>query len=227
MARSASASSDLLDFAGYPSGFWTYGSWFLAVNITGGASTFRYQGHSGDNYLLGINDSNQLDLYQGGPSSQLTTPTVNTTDGWRIIGMSKATGTATPRFHIYIWSTNAWTHANGNSAIGDATASTTLRVFNDSSSEIVPSNLAAWGMVHGRVLTDSEFERLPSGRWDLIPADVLIEFPSGRDFPVTGTTARHRDNGKYRQTTTTVSGTTRSAATDPPGFKFSRLKQRR
>lgn len=50
---------------------------------------------------------------------QATTLTLLVADGWCLVAVTKASGTTTPRFHKYVFSSNTWTHDNGTGTIAD------------------------------------------------------------------------------------------------------------
>lgn len=56
-----------------------------------------------------------------GAISRSTTITVLAADGWCLAAAGKASGNATPRFHKFQYSTQVWSHEDGNAAIGDGT----------------------------------------------------------------------------------------------------------
>lgn len=92
------------------------------------------------------------------------------TGRWYLIGMSKASGTATPRFHIYDYSTFSWTHENGTSTNGDPSVSGGLVVgaFDTSSPANVWSGSIAAAAVWRTSLSDAAVEALtnnPMGSW--------------------------------------------------------------
>lgn len=84
-------------------------------------------------------------------------------DGYVCLVGSKVSGTATPRFHQYIYGTNAWTHQNGNqSIVGDgagATVSCELGAF-FGTFDPLDGDIAV-AAVFPTVLTDAQTESLP------------------------------------------------------------------
>lgn len=64
------------------------------------------------------------DLLQFGHQSATAASsfTVMTTDNWVLAVVAKASGTATPRFHKYVYSTDAWTHSDGDASISNGSA---------------------------------------------------------------------------------------------------------
>jgi hypothetical protein len=177
----------------------------------------------GNQFNFGVLDSNLAFYYdnsgvQGGSTSFVAS-------AWYFLGISKATGSVTARAHIYKWNTRTWVHENlaGASQDGDATS---VIIGNQLGNESMRGHMAAAFALPSRVMTDSEFERLPRGNWDLlIPDAERWEYKSGRDYP-TVTASLPRSCGKYHMRATSVTGTARSAIVDPPGFRFSRLTQR-
>lgn len=90
--------------------------------------------------------------------------TVANGDGWVLVAIGKATGTATPRVHKYVYSTDTWTHEN---AAGTATNSTsiastgTCRFGEWEGSDWLNGDIAAAAVWSGRNLADAEMEELP------------------------------------------------------------------
>lgn len=62
---------------------------------------------------------NQLELATAA-NSRFSTFTVVNADGWVLVAAGKATGSATPRFHKYVYSSNSWTHENGGGTLANA-----------------------------------------------------------------------------------------------------------
>lgn len=85
-------------------------------------------------------------------------PTMNllVADGWACIGLSKASGTVTPRFHKFVYSTGVATHENATGTEADGTAGGTRNIILGSSVAVGGSYAVAG--VYNRVLSDSEFE---------------------------------------------------------------------
>lgn len=159
----------------------------------------------------------------GSPSSG---PTTNTTDGWAIYSASKTSGTVAPRFHKYVFNTNTWAHSNGGSTIVDGSAPGTggfvevCRFDPTSSVEHFDGDVAAMALFP-YVMTDSESERLARGLWQMWGPAFLCEFPASDQL----TTAQQFGRLAGRQTG--ITGTTRAAVTDPPGFRYSPTNRRR
>ena len=51
-----------------------------------------------------------------------TTLSLVAADGWCLIAASKTSGTTTPRFHKYVYSSNVWTHEDGAATLADPSA---------------------------------------------------------------------------------------------------------
>lgn len=84
-------------------------------------------------------------------------------DTWYLVACGKATGSNTPRVHIYNYGTNAWTHENTGAAITDATAVGTtgsLAIGARNADQFMPGDIAIAGFWASN-LTDGEVERLP------------------------------------------------------------------
>jgi hypothetical protein len=97
-------------------------------------------------------------------SQEPSLATASTADGWHLVAANKAAGTATPRWHKYVISSDTWTHTNAGSTMGDGVAvagGDTLQIgrWGTASTRFV-GDIAIVG-VWDRVLTDAEIELLP------------------------------------------------------------------
>lgn len=116
-------------------------------------------------------------IYIDGPTSQLsiynvadgTFPscsiTVSNTEGWVIVGVSKAAGSATPRGHKWVAATGTSSHANMTSTQADWStpgASGSFGLSDFGAGEYFDGEVAAVA-VFPTVLTDSQFESLQAG----------------------------------------------------------------
>lgn len=87
-------------------------------------------------------------------------------DGWCIIAATKATGSATPRYHKYVLSTQTWTHDNGVGAVANATSiSGGNIILGNVAGDQLAGDIAAVAM-YGRTFTDQEIESL-AGSWEV------------------------------------------------------------
>lgn len=202
----------------------------------GAAGIMELDDGSGDSpftfFLDAAGGLDTIGIYAQGSSDVESAATVKVADGWCLVAVTKASGTATPRFHIFKWSANTWTHQNGGGTNIVTHAWSKIRIGRSQSGDQFDGDLAALMIINGRVMTDSEIERLPAGAWDrwVGAHDFLCEFKSGRDAPVATTQSRHPDQSRSRDRQTasvTTTGTSRAAVADPPGFRYSRLTRRR
>lgn len=90
--------------------------------------------------------------------------TVKTAEGWVLVGVSKASGTAVSRFHKYVYGTNAWTHSDsaGTCANPALPGAGGVAFLGEHQTGVAPFDgdmevVANWN----RVLTDAEVENLP------------------------------------------------------------------
>ncbi len=153
-----------------------------------------------------------------------STATHLTADGWLLIGFTKTTGTTTPRAHKYQYSTGVWTQANMGGTTADMVATGAggkIWVGRwEGSTEYWNGDVAAMCYI-SRVLTDSEIRSAAAGDWWRFNPRFWREYPSGVDRPVFG-----RSIGRDATRTIALTGTSRTAVADPPGFRFS-VKSRR
>jgi hypothetical protein len=117
---------------------------------------------------------------QWGMSNGVSAPvgaTTTTAGEWYLILCGKATGTTTPRNHIYRYSNNTWVHENTGGTAANASSpvggglTIAARVTGD---QFTPSDVAVTGF-WARNLSDAEAEQLPFslGAWYASAPDVL------------------------------------------------------
>jgi hypothetical protein len=125
---------------------------FMAFNAD--ATTTRYS-------MDLDNDTLEFDCGGGGAYAAFT---VKTAEGWVLVAGSKATGTATPRAHKYVYGTNAWTHSNFDRTLTDGStpgAGGLVRLGGDSAFDGFFGGDLTLAALFNRVLTDAEVENLP------------------------------------------------------------------
>lgn len=85
-------------------------------------------------------------------------------DNWHLAAVSKASGTATPRGHKYVYGTDTWTHSNAAGTAADAGATPgaggVVQLGRYATTEFINADIAIIGC-WDRVLTDAEVELLP------------------------------------------------------------------
>lgn len=130
----------------------------------------------------------------------------NSSNGWCIIACTKATGSATPRYHKYVLSTQTWSHGNGGGAVANATSTPGGTVkFGAVDTDMLNGDIAA-AALYDRALADQEVESLascweawlgygPVGAW-LFDQDAtsqsLLDWTGGgaNQSAITGTTVQ-------------------------------------
>lgn len=164
-----------------------------------------------------------IDLWDG-TSDRTGTGNVNLAKNY-LGAITKATGTATARSHLYDFGANTWTHAalSGTSVDGSAVTSLGLGGFADANgSDQLDSEVWAIGLWNKVVFTDSEVERLARGNWLSLEPSFYEQWSDGREV---GDMARTL--GRYPARQTTRTGTTRGAQKPPPGFRMDARRRRR
>jgi hypothetical protein len=73
---------------------------------------------AGTGYAFSQTANGGLALWNGS-STSASPGSLVTSGGWQLAIVTKAAGSATPRFHVYDFGTTSWQHLNGSSAIGD------------------------------------------------------------------------------------------------------------
>lgn len=129
---------------------------------------------------------------------------VNVANGWQLVGWSKAAGSAVPRFHQYIYSSNTWNRVSLVATLADSTPS---------SGSVLGANAAGGSPFDGDIaiagayaanLTDAQIESMaydlnawfqiqPNGLWILDQAAVTMLVPDltgngANQTGITGTT---------------------------------------
>lgn len=88
------------------------------------------------------------------------TATLKTADGWALLAASKATGTATPRLHLYKYGANSWTHEAAGATAANVTPTTAAHFgARIGSTSFWNGDIAVAG-VWGVVLADQDVESL-------------------------------------------------------------------
>lgn len=155
-------------------------------------------------WMLRMDAANKIDLAT--PTAvAAATLTVTVANGWSLIAASKASGTSTPRFHRYIFSTNVWSHEDGASTLADSGTPITTSCMGEQASGSGDYNgdIAIAG-IWNVVLTDTQIESLafslqawfqvqPKGLWLLDQAATthkVADLTGGgaRESALTGTT---------------------------------------
>jgi hypothetical protein len=114
----------------------------------------------------------------GGTGADSGTSTVLPSDGWVIVGVSRAAGTTTPRFHIYRSLDQTWTHVDGAGTTPNPTAQATIR-FGGRQDGARLGALLAVAAQYDAALSDAQFETLNGGyRWSygVLGPTALWEF---------------------------------------------------
>jgi hypothetical protein len=157
----------------------TYSLVALARRQSTGASYLIANHHSSNagKETLTINSDGSIGLSVDFASTTSGALTVDRTDGWVIVGVSKTSGSTVPRFHVYKGGT--WSHGDGTGAIGNSVVPLDGsihfgQVFNGAIKSQMELAVAA---EFDTALSDGDFETLEDGwqtqDWfDLSPATL-------------------------------------------------------
>ena len=146
-----------------------YGTWFAKVRRAAGATgqgpLLNFKLASGSTPLFWVREHSQSDVVAlsiGGTVVQATTVNCLNTDGWAFLACTKATGTTTPRFHKYLYSSNVWSHENAGSTIADAANATGYFLgandLNGTKNSWWEGDIAWLGFIGGTALSDALIE---------------------------------------------------------------------
>lgn len=135
----------------------TDASWdaLIVLHASGGAGSSRSS--------IEISDGNRM-TWQVGALARNSTFDVLVADGWQLLACTKTTGSTTPRFHRYVYSTGTWTHtdATTGSAADNSTPGGSGRVVLGEweGDDDLGGDLAVAGAWSNRALSDAEVEHL-------------------------------------------------------------------
>lgn len=226
--RFTAASADCIEIgtAGLRGLNFTFGTWACVMRrmVDTGANEVNMatNGNVGASGTWGLS-TGDIQAYHDG-TTQVTGTGAITVNVTRLVGFTKASGTATGRFHQYNFTTNAWTHvaASGTSVNGAATTSLSLGAANAAGASPASCEMWALGIWQGLVMSDNEFKRLAGGGWERYSPSFYTTFSDGREV---GDLASSQGRFPAKQTART--GTTRGVNRPPPGFRMTAQRRRR
>lgn len=180
---------------------------------TGVFSSIVAAGNNPNGWELGFRDTNTLMLWNG--SAEVHTTSTFTSAVWYFVCATKASGTTTPRFHWFDYSTSTWTHENASGTLANGSAPATnvwLGASNNGTGDFMNGDIQAAAYWNSE-LTDAQVETLAQtfDSWrDLSPTDYWAVNQG------TVTEAVFDEVGTANQTA--ITGTTLS--TGAPGFQM-------
>lgn len=183
----------------------------MASNATSGASFDFYQSAAELHWYDVSNDRSA--------SMALATATTY------IIAATKATGSATPTFHKYVFSTNAWTHTAGSGTNVDSAANTSVTIgsFQDAAAaDALDATVFAIGAWSGYVMSNAEVERLVNPNWGRFNPTMWDFWDTSRDNSDMSSTL-----GRYLVKQTARTGAARGTVAPPPGWGSTPVRHRR
>jgi hypothetical protein len=104
-------------------------------------------------------NANKLAIHNG--TTDVQGPTLVTADDWCLIAVTKATGTTTPRFHKYVYSTDTWTHVDASGTLANSGAASTSNRIGDDGGDFFKGDIASVGIWDAQ-LVDAQVESLAS-----------------------------------------------------------------
>jgi hypothetical protein len=123
--------------------------------------------NSAPNFIVGLeildHASGDFAVYGSASGDINSAFTVTNADGWILLVCGKATGTATPRFHKYVYSTDTWTHSNGGGTLANTSGTVDNVKFGMAGAGTgadFAGDLAVSAVWKNRQLTDTEVEQL-------------------------------------------------------------------
>lgn len=177
---------------------------------------------------VGLTNFGTLHMFTNGASSNSGITPGNTS--WKLIVVRKATGSTTPRFSVYDYTSATWTHAAGGSTLDDSFSSPgvggQIRFTYQNSSDFFGGRIAARALWSNSLpwtadaAGDADIEAsglITSASSWAATNPTLLQFFNQADTstPVTDVSSAGTANQ------TSISGTTVVTNDDPPGFSFS------
>jgi hypothetical protein len=173
----------------------------MIVKTTGGESAYSWMlrfDAATDAMILGTIDGGTdatLTTYNGTTERQANPTMVIPWGEWYLIGLSKAAGTTTPRYHVYRYGTSTWEHGNFDGTLANYPAPTAGLVWGHAASEAFTGNLLV-GAIWDSELSDATFEtlELALSAWVDAAPDHLVRFNAeGYCADITGTSVGQVD----------------------------------
>lgn len=207
----------------------TFGTFAAVVNFasfTAAGTILATNDQTSPSFTCYFASGNGLKYYDGTTDTLLIASGSFSTAVTYVIAVTKATGTATARSHLYVPSTNTWTHAAAAATTVNSATNTSLSIgtFADNTArDPIDADIFAVALWQGVVMTDSECERLARGNWANSAPDFHEEWiQHGHELgDMTSTLGRRT----VKQTTRT--GTTRGTTRPPAGFRPAVQRRRR
>ncbi len=163
MPRTLDGTDDKITVSLGNTGF-VFGPGTIALILRKAANTSMrpYMQGSAGTTRLGVRFNSTSDLsLQCGSTLQIGAVTITAANDWALAAITKASGTVTPRYHRYIYDTDAHTHADGAATVANNTAPTADPVIGaNNTTEFFNGDIliaASWNIV----LTDAQIEILP------------------------------------------------------------------
>jgi DNA-binding beta-propeller fold protein YncE len=152
---------------------------------TAGGSASGYGFLIGTGNVLGLSNGVEAGYSQSSPLVD---------NEWQLVVVTKASGAAVPRFHVYRFGTQSWTHKDGTKAVANASSVSagTVRFATRQNSAYYDGDLAAAALYAYR-LSDAEVERLAYDYYEwlgLEPGSAWIFNQADLTHPVLDETER-------------------------------------
>lgn len=198
--------------AGFDYRYGTTAAWVNVVSYPGGfAAILCTNASSGACFNWGF-DGTVMGCWDGGGMQHGSTPpSAGTTF---LVGTSKATGSVPLRSHMYVPSTNTFTHADFGGVTGDSAAVTSLTLGANSTGDFADIELFEAAMWNKTVMADGAWERLARTRdWGRFAPDFHKRFTEKDEAPVDMSTSL----GRFRVRQSSRTGTTRGTRRHPMG----------
>jgi hypothetical protein len=132
--------------------------------------------------------------------------------GWLLVAVTKTTGTTTPRWHRYTYSSTTWDHQDDSSSIANAaTPQATSEVYigtYDPTTDLFNGEIAVVGFWNSTALSDGQLEGLTDdiAAWEaLSPASLWLLNQSDVATTVEDRTGTSDESGRVGTTATAVS----------------------
>lgn len=168
--RFTAANAQYITLSGgqFASQAWTYGTVVFLIRRASAPAAYcnvcdQTNGTSGVGLVVEFDTSQNIYCtYDGATTTSRSITAISNTTDWFLIGITKATGSVKPRYHIKNVSTGAaWVHEDGDLAIANGTSTALGSVIIGSYGNLgdySDSDLAALGWYRQWVPTDGEFE---------------------------------------------------------------------
>lgn len=162
-------------------------------------------------FAFGLHSTDGLYMYDGATLAQSVDDLAQQSNGWMLVAVTKANGSAAPRWHRYVYSSDTWTHTTDETTLADPTTPTGSSNVYIGGQANFEGMIALVGYWRTTALSDGQLEGMVDDitAWEaLTPSSLWL-----LDQSSTGTPVEDREGTSHQSVLT---GTVATAVSDLP-----------